>query len=149
MLRFSSYLECKNNSLKEFITPNMSKIGAFLKFWTWVQIFGTSLKMLRFGSYLVRWILSVSRFYTPNMSKIGAFLTMSKILDPFILTIRKKCRPNFWYVAWKRLIYPKRGPKVGGRWGNWDPFLTGTPYFRYLEMAAVSKRLGLGPKFFH
>ena len=59
------------------------------------------------------------------MSKIGAFLTMSKILDPIIVTIRKNYDPNFLYVAIKRLIYLKRGPKSRGRWGHWDPFLIG------------------------
>ena len=148
MLQFCSYFVCENNSWKEFITPNMSKIGEIFKFLDLVQIFGTSSKMLRFCSYLVWWILFLSRFHTPNMSKIGAFLTMSKILDPIFLTIRKKSPLNFWYVALNRQIYLKNGPKVLGNIGHWEPFLTGTPYFWCLEMATVPKRLGLGPKFF-
>ena len=82
------------------------------------------------------------------MSKIGALLPMPKILDPIVLTMGKKGNPKLKYVARKWLIYLKKGPKVRGRWGNWDPFLTGTPYFRWLKTAAVPKRLGLGPKFF-
>ena len=93
-----------------------------------VQKFGPRskfLKIVRFGSNSVWAMLLVSWFHTPNMSKIGAFLTMSKILDPIILTIQKNEVPNFWYVAIKRLIYLKRGPKSRGRWGHWDPFLIG------------------------
>ena len=48
------------------------------------------------------------------MSTIGAFLTMSKILDPIFLTIRKNSIPNFLYVAINRLIYLKSGPKLSG-----------------------------------
>ena len=40
MLRFFSYLLCKINWQKEFITFNLSKIGAFLTIWTSAQIFG-------------------------------------------------------------------------------------------------------------
>ena len=106
------------------------------------------LKLVRFCSNFTEKNLLVSCFHTPNMSKIGALLTMPKILDPFILTIRKNGIPNFWYVAWKRLIYLKKGPKLRWKWGQRDPFLTGTPYFRGLKMAAVPKQVGLGPKFF-
>ena len=81
--------------------------------------------MLRFCSYSMWWILFLSRFYTPNMSKIGALLTMPKILNPIFLTIRKKVSPNFWYVAWKRLIYPGSDPKVVWNNGIWDLFLIG------------------------
>ena len=149
MLRFCSYLVCKNDSLKEFISPNMSQIGAFL---TKSQKFGPRSKfskMLRFCSHLVWWILSLRRFYTPNMSKIGALLTMPKILNPIFLTIRKKVSPNFWYVAWKRLIYPGRDPKVVWNNGLWDLFLIGQVLKLNLELATVPKQLGLGPKFFH
>ena len=64
------------------------------------------------------------------MSKIGALLTMPKILDPIFLTIRKNRNPKLKYVATKWLICLKNGPKVLGNIGHWDPFLTGTPYFR-------------------
>ena len=86
--------------------------------------------MLRFCSYLVWAILLVSWFLIPNMSKIGAFLTISKTLDPFIMTIWKNQLPNFYYVARKRLIYLKTGPKVVDWWGHWNSFLTGTSNFR-------------------
>ena len=59
------------------------------------------------------------------MSKIGAFLTMSKILDPIFVTIRKNRNPKFEYVAIKRPNYLKSGPKVLGNDGHWDPFLIG------------------------
>ena len=44
MLRLCSYLVCENNSSKGFITPNMSKIGAFL---TKSQNFGPRSKNLK------------------------------------------------------------------------------------------------------
>ena len=111
--------------------------------------FGTLSKMLRFCSNFGKRNLLVSYFHTPNMSKIGALLTMPKILDPIFLTIRKINNPKLKYVARKWLICLKNCPKVLGNIGHCDPFLTGTPYFRWLKTAAVPKRLGLGPKFFH
>ena len=110
--------------------------------------FGASSKMLRFCSNFRKRSILVSRFHTPNMSKIEALLTMPKILDPIFLTMRRKRLPNFYYVVRKWLIYLENGLKVLGNIGHWDPFLTGTPYFRCLEMAAMPKRSGLGPKFF-
>ena len=92
--------------------------------------------------------LFVSCFYTSNMSKIGALLTMPKILDPIFLTIRKINNPKLKYVARRWLICLKNCPKVLGNIGHCVPFLTGTPYFRWLKTATVPKRLGLGPKFF-
>ena len=88
-------------------------------------------KIVRFCSHLVWRSFLVSCFFTPNMSKIRAFLTIFKTLDPFILTKRKNCIPNFYYVARKSLIYLKIGPKVLCNNGHWDPFLTGRPYFRW------------------
>ena len=148
MLRFCSYLVCESNWIKDFSPPKFEQNRTSFKNLDPGPNFWTSSKMLRFCSYLVWWILFLSRFHTPNMSKIGAFLTMSKILDPIFLTIRKKSPLNFWYVALNRQIYLKNGPKVLGNIGHWEPFLTGTPYFWCLEMATVPKRLGLGPKFF-
>ena len=82
--------------------------------------------MLRFCSYLVWWILFLSRFHILNMSKIGECLTMSKILDPIFLTIRKKSPLNFWYVALNRQIYLEKWSKsTGQHWAlgaifDWD-----------------------------
>ena len=39
MIRFFSYLLCEINSNYEFITLNLSKFGAFLTIWSWIQIF--------------------------------------------------------------------------------------------------------------
>ena len=78
------------------------------------------------------------------MSKIGAFLTMSKILDPIILTIRKNSNPKFQYVAINRPNYLKSGPKVLGNDGHWDPFLIGL-IFSYAHCADV---FGPRPKIF-
>ena len=107
------------------------------------------LELVRFCSNFGKRNLKMSYFHTPNMSKIGALLTMPKILNPIFLTIRKKVSPNFWYVAWKRLIYPGSDPKVVWNNGIWDLFLIGQVLKLNLELATVPKRLGLGPKFFH
>ena len=40
MLWICSYLLCEVNSQNEFITLNLSKFGAFLTIWSWIQIFG-------------------------------------------------------------------------------------------------------------
>ena len=78
------------------------------------------------------------------MSKIGAFLTMSKILDPFFLTIRKNNVPKLKYVTINRLIYPRGHPKVLRNIGHWDPFLIGL-IFSYAHCADV---FGPRPKIF-
>ena len=99
-------------------------------FWWSPKILNPSPKMVRFCWNSMWWNLSMSWFHTPNMSKIGPFLTISKTSDPFILIIRQKCVPNFWYVARKRPIYLKSGPKVLGNRGYWDIFFTGISDFR-------------------
>ena len=38
MLRFCSYFTTEINSPKKLLTPNMSLIGAFLKFWTSITL---------------------------------------------------------------------------------------------------------------
>ena len=139
------------------VKKQLTKRFFFLKFeqnrsiFDEVQKFGPRskfLKLVRFCSNFGEKNLLVSCFHTPNMSKIGALLTMPKILDPIFLTIRKINNPKLKYVARKWLICLKNCPKVLGNIGHCDPFLTGTPYFRWLKTAAVPKRLGLGPKFF-
>ena len=112
-----------------------------------VQKFGPGskfLKIVRFGSNLVWAILLVSWFHTPNMSKIRAFLTMSKILDPIFLTIRKNASPNFWYVATNTLIYLKSGPKLSGKWRNIGLIFYWSVIF---QMLTVLVCLSLGPNY--
>ena len=144
MLRFCSYLVCKNNSWIGFITPNLSKIGAFLSILMVQKKPEPNKKMLRFGSNLVWWILWMSCFSTPNMSKIGAFLTFLKILGPIILPIRKKAPPNFWYVALNRLIYLKSGPKLSGQCRNIEFVFDWDVIF---QKVTVRMCLGLGPNY--
>ena len=75
------------------------------------------------------------------MSQIGAFLTMSKILDPIILTIRKNVALNFWYFATNRLIYLKTVPKLSGQYRNIELIFDWDIIF---QKVTVRMCLGLG-----
>ena len=141
---FCSYFVCENNSWKEFITPNLSKIGAFLSILMVRKKPEPNPKMLRFGSNLVWWILFMSCFRTQSMSKIRAFLTFSKILGPIILTIRKNVALNFWYFATNGLIYLKSGPKLSGQSRNIELIFDWDIIF---QKVTVRMCLGLGPNY--
>ena len=52
--------------------------------------------------------------------------TLSQIFDMFVCI---------------RLIYLKSGPKVRGRWGHWDSFLTGTSFFKSSLAQPASPRV--------
>ena len=78
------------------------------------------------------------------MSQIGAFLTMSKILDPIFLTIRKNSIPNFLNVAINRLIYLKSGPKLSGNPRHIGFIFDWNVIFQMLTVLAC---LGLGPNY--
>ena len=78
------------------------------------------------------------------MSTIGAFLTMSKILDPIFLTIRKNAIPNFLNVAINRLIYLKSGPKLSDNPRHIGFIFDWNVIFQMITVLAC---LGLGPNY--
>ena len=130
MLQYCSYLVCENNSWKEFITPNMSKIGAFL---TMSKIYNPILLKIRKKSRLNFWYVAINRqiylFQATYRKFRGDFFRIVKKIGSKILDIVKNAPILLIFGVWKRLKKRIHHTKYEQNWSMFDNVKNFGPYF--------------------
>ena len=105
VLRFCSYLVYKNDSRKEFITLNVSQIGAFLKIWTQAQIFGPHQKCSDLAQILGKKSFSELLFHTKYEQNRSTF-DDAQNFGPFYFDNTEKRQSKFLICCLKKANLP-------------------------------------------